>query len=353
VKIALLTDTHWGIRGDNVKFLDYFKKFYSEHFFPFLERHNIDTVVHLGDLVDRRKYINIYTAKRLKEDFFDQLIARKIDYHQLIGNHDTYLRNTNEVNSFSLIAGSHNFKFYDRATEVSFAGKKILFTPWICEDNYEHAMKMIRDTRATICFGHLELGGFQMYRGLPSHDGMSASVFSKFDLVCSGHYHTRSKSGNVQYLGAACEYTWSDFEDPRGFNVYDTATDELTFVQNPITMFKKVFYDDFNKDMKDVMSLEVESCKDKIVKVVVKNKTNPYWFDNFIEKIENIGVIELQVVEDHLNLSLEDDSDIIDEAESTMSIFNKYIDGLESKMNKTKLRRVILELHDEAMQLQD
>ena len=59
--------------------------------------------------------------------------------------------------------------------------------------------------------------------------------------------------------------------------------------------------------------------------MVVRNKSNPYVFDQYIEKIEEQGIIELQVVEDHLNLNIQDDDSIIDEAESTVDIFTKYI----------------------------
>ena len=58
MKIALITDTHWGARNDNVIFSNYFRKFYDNIFFPLLEERNIKTLLHLGDVVDRRKYIN-------------------------------------------------------------------------------------------------------------------------------------------------------------------------------------------------------------------------------------------------------------------------------------------------------
>ena len=54
MKIALLNDTHFGARNDSLIFDDFFHKFYDEVFFPYLKEHNIKTLIHLGDVVDRR-----------------------------------------------------------------------------------------------------------------------------------------------------------------------------------------------------------------------------------------------------------------------------------------------------------
>jgi DNA repair exonuclease SbcCD nuclease subunit len=215
---------------------------------------------------------------------------KEFDTHIIIGNHDTFYKNTNSVNALEELYWLNNnerFKWYDKATEVEFDNCKILFLPWICSENKEETMQLISSTDATVAFGHLEISGFAMYRGSVAHDGQDPNDFSKFDVVCSGHFHTRSSSGNIHYLGAPCEYTWSDFNDPRGFHVFDTETRKLTFIQNPISMFKKIFYDDEDMALEEIMEFDTDSYKDTIVKVVVKEKTNPYWFDCFIEKLES------------------------------------------------------------------
>ena len=58
MKICLLGDTHFGMRGDSLEFHKYIKKFYDNIFFPYLIENKIDTVFQLGDLFDRRKFIN-------------------------------------------------------------------------------------------------------------------------------------------------------------------------------------------------------------------------------------------------------------------------------------------------------
>ena len=61
MKTGSLNDTHFGARNDSPAFIKYFNRFYDEIFFPYLQEHNITTLIHLGDVVDRRKFINYNT----------------------------------------------------------------------------------------------------------------------------------------------------------------------------------------------------------------------------------------------------------------------------------------------------
>ena len=353
-KIALITDTHWGVRNDNVAFLDNSKRFLDEIFFPYIDENNIGTVVHLGDIVDRRKYININTARRLREDFLDKIKERNIEFHLIAGNHDTYFKNTNEVNAIKeLVENAYpSFKTYTKHAEsVTFDGVPVLFIPWICDDNRKQILDAIQSTPAQIAMGHLEIQGFEMYRGSIVSHGDDRGVFDRFDIVMSGHYHHRSTDGHIYYLGSHGEFTWSDFDDPRGFHIFDTATRELTFIENPFTMFKKVWYNDADDSFLQ-KKIDYKQYAGSLIKVIVTNKTNHYWFDKFIENLESENPIDIQIVEDHLNLNMENDQDIVDEAESTIDIFKKYIDSYELKnVNKDKLNKKIFDLYNEAMGL--
>ena len=354
MRIALITDTHWGVRNDSAVFHDYFNKFLENTFFPYVDQQGIKTVIHLGDLVDRRKYINFLTANRLKTDFLDRLRDRGIDCHVIAGNHDVYYKNTNKINALDeLVVGKYeNVKVYTSPETIKFDGTPILLLPWICEDNYQESMNAIKDTPAQIVMGHLELNGFEMFRGSISDHGMDHKLFDRFDVVCSGHYHHKSDTGNIHYLGAFAEYTWSDFDDPRGFHVFDTETRELTFIRNPYRMFEKVWYDDAGKTSSQIISDSQFDISNKMVKVIVKNKTNPYFFDLFIDNLEKSGPIDVQVVEDHLHLDLMDDEEIVDEAEDTLSVCRKYIGQLSLNVDQKKLERVITNLYSEALQVE-
>lgn len=351
-KIALITDTHWGARNDNMVFADYFCNFYDSVFYPYLDENRIRHVIHLGDIVDRRKYINYVTAKRMRSDFIDPIVERNITLHAIIGNHDTFYKNTNEVNSMTEMYQDRyekNIHIVSRPKEIEIDGCKIVLMPWICADTYEDSMKMINESSAQILFGHLELRGFEMYRGQAIDHGDDPAIFNRFDIVCSGHYHHRSSKGNIHYLGCPYEMTWSDYNDPKGFHVFDTETRELTFIENPYKLFHKITYNDSANDMDEALKIPDESLEGTFIKIIVVNKSNPYWFDMFIDKIEQAGAQDIQVVEDHHNLNLEDDGDIVDEAEDTITIVKKYVDKFNLNIDKTELNKVIQNLYNEAL----
>jgi DNA repair exonuclease SbcCD nuclease subunit len=350
MKIALMTDTHWGVRNDNVAFMDNSKEFLDEVFFPTIEREAISTIVHLGDLVDRRKYINIRTASRLRQDFLEPLANGGYDVHFIAGNHDTYFKNTNSVNALQeLVVDKYPFKVYDQLPwEADFDGTIVLMLPWICDENREVCLHKIKTTPAQIVMGHLELAGFEMYRGSIVSHGDDRHIFDRFDMVLSGHYHHRSSDGSIYYLGSHAEFTWSDYDDRKGFHILDTETRNLTFIENPYTMFDKFWYDD-TSILTPTEGWDMRHYAGKIVKVIVKNKTDPYMFDRCIEAFEKAGVLEMQIVEDHLNLGVAEDEDIVNEAESTVNIFKKYIDQVNSpNLDKEKLEKTIVDLYNEA-----
>ena len=368
MKIALITDTHWGVRNDSPIMHNQMKRFLDEVFFPTLDRENISTIIHLGDLVDRRKYINFVTSKRLREDFLDPICERGIDLHIIAGNHDTYYKNTNRTNSLVELIGeakpyndvirdikryptTHIYYEQPCTLHLSPDDPGLFLIPWIADDNRQITLDMIRETTAPIALGHLELNGFEMYKGHISDHGDSPKLYDKFDVVCSGHYHTKSSIGNIHYLGSPCQFTWTDYGDSRGFHVLDTSTRDLNFFANPYSIFHKLFYDDLNIELDTIVNIDFSIYKDTYVKVIIRNKTNPYWFDMYIDKLEKAGVLDLQVVEDHFHLDLEQDQDIVDEAEDTITILNKYIDGINSNDNK-KLKNIFYDLYNEAMTLE-
>ena len=103
MKIALVTDLHFGARNDNQKVADFQRLFYEKVFFPYVDEHNIQTVIDLGDTFDRRKFISYTSLKSAKEMFFNPLHQRGIETHVLVGNHDITYKNTLDVNSIDLL----------------------------------------------------------------------------------------------------------------------------------------------------------------------------------------------------------------------------------------------------------
>ena len=353
MKIALITDTHWGARGDSPAFAEYFNRFYYDHFFPYLSEHGITNIFHLGDIVDRRKCINFVTARHLRK-FVEHCDVSGIRLDVIIGNHDTSFKNTNDVNSMRELFehSTYDIRYYSDPGVVNIGGTDIAVLPWICSGNYEESMEFINKTNAQVLFGHLELAGFEMYKGAVNDHGFDSKIFDKFDVVCSGHFHHKSTRGNINYLGAPYEMSWSDYNDPRGFHIFDTETRELTYIRNPLTMFNKIHYHDQDKTLDEILAVDWDHYKGSYVKLIVHTKTNPYWFDMFVDKIEKAGVLDLQVVDDNLNLQLEDDGDIVSEAEDTLTVLNKVVEQVDSRVDKKVLYNFLSTLYNEALSVE-
>jgi len=347
MKIALLNDTHFGCRNDSPAFMAYHNRFYDEIFFPYLEKNNIKTLVHLGDVVDRRKFINFQTAHNFREKFWHRLHDLKIDTHVIIGNHDTYYKNTNEVNAIENLNIGNEVKIYTQPREVDFDGTLIQFLPWICDDNYEDSIHAIDHSSADICFGHLEIKGFEMHSGHMNEHGLEAGQFKRFEKVISGHFHKKSDDGQIYYLGSQYEITWSDYKCPKGFHILDTETRELTRVPNPIRIHKKLIYNDKENDY---VNKDLSSFKDTFVKVFVTNKTNEEMFNNLIDRLHNtVDTHEVNIIEDlNTDITASVKEDILEQGEDTLTFLGNYVEQIDSDLDKHKLKNVIKDLYTEA-----
>lgn len=352
MKVAILGDTHFGARNDSPHFAAFFEKFYKEIFFPYLEQENILHVIQLGDVFDRRKFVNFQTLNNAKKYFFEEL-NQKYTSWLLVGNHDVYYKNTNEVNSLELLLGEyHNINFVNAPTNIQLGETDALLVPWICDDNEADVMRAVKNTTAQVMFGHLELSGFEMTKGQLIDHGMDPNLFKKFDLVVSGHYHHKSQGKNVVYTGTPYEMTWSDYNDVKGFHIFDTETRELQFISNPFVLFHKLHYDDTDKDASYLATFNVEELEGCYVKLIVRHKNNHFWFDSLIDRLEKAGVVDLQVVEDHFNMDLETDDDIVNEAEDTLTILKKFVDTTDVATDKVKLTKLLRDLYEEALNLE-
>lgn len=341
-KIVFLGDTHFGCRGGSKIFHDHFEKFYKEVFFPYIDKHEIKQVVQMGDIFDNRKNISIYSLHRAKDYFFNEVGKRDLTLHILMGNHDTLFKNTNEVNSPKLLLKEYeNIKVYEEVAEVNIEGVKFAFLPWICKDNTDQSFHFIEGTTASILLGHLELIGFDMYKGTKAKHGLNPKIFHKFEMVLSGHYHTRSKQGNIEYLGTPYAMTWSDWNDPRGFHVFDTADRSLEFVENPNEIFHKIVYNG--------EAVESPNLKDCYVRVLVEDRGDPKVFAKFVEQLEGMNPASLQILDDMTEVKIVQSDDVEMNVEDTLTIIKNEVLAAEVKVSREKLENVLTDVYYEAM----
>jgi DNA repair exonuclease SbcCD nuclease subunit len=343
MKVAIITDTHYGARKGSKLFHDYFEQFYKNVFFPTLEEQGIDTVIHMGDAFDSRKSIDYQSLEWAKRVVFNPL--KNYDVHMVVGNHDTYYKNTNNVNSPDLLLQTYNnVKTYSRATEVCIGGLNILLIPWINQENEKETLKLINKTTSKVVMGHLELQGFRVNKQIVMDHGMDSKLFDKFSRVYSGHYHTRSNDGRVFYLGNPYELYWTDLNDTRGFTIFDTETLEHFPINNPYKMFYNIYYEDT-----PYQTFNTSEFQNKIVKVVVRKKTDQNQFEKFIDKLYSSNIHELKIVENFQVQDIEDFEAF--ESEDTFSILDRYIQESEISMDKTIIQKMIREVYQEACEM--
>ena len=350
MKIAIITDQHFGARKGSVLFHEYFQKFYEDIFFPAIAREGITTLIDMGDTFDNRRNIDLWSLKWAKENYFDRLRDMGVAVYSIVGNHTAYYKNNNTVNTIDLLLREYNNIVTIRDfAEYTIGGTKFAFLAWINKENEKAMTKKIKASKAKVACGHLELNGFSPYKGFEQTRGQDIEHLQKFDRVFSGHYHTRSNDGQVFYIGNPYEMYWNDVEDDRGFHFFDTETYELEPVNNPYRMFYNVYYNDTPYQTFDSRELE-----GKIVKVIVQTKTDPKSFERFIDKIQSSNVEELKIVEnfDYNNGWLHGDDDVDISEENTLSILNTYIDESEDPLDKSRAKDMFKTLYAKASEVE-
>lgn len=342
MKIALITDQHLDGRKGSLSFWNYFQRFYDEIFFPTLEKEGVSTIIDLGDTFDNRKSMDFNTFNRINENYFKRLKNYKV--HMILGNHCTYYKNTNQINSPELLLEQYNnIKIYVDPKEIKLGSKTFLMLPWINAGNKEVSLKMISESNADNVCGHLECDGFEVTPGMKFDGGFRVSDFKNFKRVWSGHFHHKSKHGNVQYLGNPYQMFWNDYKDTRGFHIYDTESDKLKFVRNPYEIFDKIFYDDTSADYN---KQDVSSYKNKFIKIVVNEKRNYQMFETLVDRLYNVGVHDVKIIETLVDT--EDLDDVELNVKDTLTLLSEYIDEIELAVDKTELKKLMQSLYIES-----
>ena len=350
MKVAILNDTHCGVRNSSNLFLDNAEKFFTDVFFPYLLANNISHIVHLGDFYDNRKFVNFNALSRCRNYFLKPLRENKMTMDIICGNHDTYYKNTNELNSLKELLGHYMNEVHivHEPTVMDYDGLKMALVPWICAENEERTIKFIKNCKADIVGGHFDIIGYEMMKGIKCEHGLDRSLFERFEAVYSGHFHTKSSQDNIHYLGSQLEFFWNDAHDNKYFHILDTDTRELTPVRNPHTMFHRIRYDDLSTDY---MDYDLSPVEGKFVKIVVINKKNQFTFDRFVDRIQNRTIHDLKIQEtfdEFIGSNVDDKVSVEDTAE----LLNNYIDGVETELSKDRIKKEMQNLMTEAQSLE-
>ena len=346
MKVAIITDQHFGARKGSKHLHDYFKQFYDDVFFPYIEEHGIDTIVDMGDTFDNRRSIDLWSLEWAKENYYDRLEKLGITVHTIVGNHTAYYKDTNAINSVDLLLKQYkNVKIYSECTEVMLDRLQVLFIPWINAENTQSSIESIKVSTSSCAMGHLELNGFRAHRGHVMEEGMASALFEKFERTFSGHYHTRSDNGRIFYLGNPYEMFWNDVNDPRGFTIFDTETLEHKSIDNPHRLFYNIYYEDT-----PFQTFDTREYEGKIVKVIVRKKSEPKKFEKFIDKLYSSGIQDLKIVENFT--FTESETFEVEETENTINILNRYIDESEFEGDRAIIKGILQKIYSQACEVE-
>ena len=348
-KVAFLGDTHFGVSDGKTLFHDFFSRVYGEWMIPLLDELGIKTIYQFGDLFDKRKGVDSFSVAESKRYYFDPLDSQRFKQHVLIGNHDSFFKETIEVNSPDLLLTEYanTVTLYQKPTTVTIGTTMVDIIPWICRDNQEEILKFIEASSSEYCFGHFEIEGFAMYKGVESQHGLSRELFKKYKKVYSGHYHTRSEDGNIVYVGTPCEMTWNDYNDPRGIHIWDSDTGEMEFIPCPFTLFKKVVYNEDTLDLKTCPDI-----KNKFVKLIVEKRTDFKKYDKYVTMLNEAGPHVLKIIEDLSDFEeVEVNVDKLD-TDDTPTMIRKHVDSVDTDLDKDRLKREMILLYTEAKALE-
>ena len=345
MKVAIITDQHFGFKKGSKHFHSYFKKFYDNIFFPVLEERGIDTVIDMGDTYDSRKTVDMYTLDWSQRNYFDRLRKMGVHLTSIVGNHTAFYKNTNAINTIDLVLREYdNIDVIVNTEERIFDKLKVLFVPWISSDERESSYAAIERSTANVCMGHLELNGFSAHHGYTMEDGHDTKPFDKFTKVFSGHFHTRSSDGKIFYLGNPYEMYWNDCNDSRGFHIFDTDTLQLEVINNPYRMYKIIRYEDTPRQL-----FKFQEYKDLIVKVVVFQKSNKKEYERFIDALSAVGPYDLKIVEKIDGSQLDDT--LVEETEDTVTLLDKFVDDLETDLDRNKIKTILKNIYQEACEV--
>ena len=351
MKVCILNDTHCGVRNSSDIFIDNAEKFFTDTFFPYLLENNIRHIIHLGDYYDNRKFINFRALNRNRHHFLKPLRDNGITMDIIRGNHDTYYKNTGELNSLKELLGHYmnEVNIIQEPTVMEYGSMKIGLVPWIDAENEKQSMEFLSNAKCDWLGGHFEISGYEMMKGIKNEHGLDRSLFKRFEKVLSGHFHTKSEQDNITYLGSQLEFFWNDAHDSKYFHILDTETRELTAVLNPHTLHHRIRYDDTKNDY---LHYPLDDVEGKFVKLVVINKSDSFTFDRFVDRIQNRNILELKIAEnfnEFLGDAVDDGSISVDD---TPTLLNSYIDAVDTDLDKDRIKAQMSELMIEAQTLE-
>lgn len=341
MKVAIISDLHFGARKNSEVFLRSQSKFISKQFAPYLKEHKIKKIFMLGDIFDNRSSTNTKVLNEVHNLFEKHL--KDFEIYLLVGNHDCYFNSSIRVNSLKPLSNFKGVHLIEDMTSVEMDGKNFVLVPWIVD-----TMKFVREfnkTNPDVCMGHFNITGFQYNKWKSSDDGINGRIFQKCKKVFTGHFHIRNRQelhgAEIVYVGSPYQLTRNDIDEDRGFIILDTDDLSYEYVNNTTSLkyIKLKFPEKFSKNTVQGNIVDVHVDFDE--------SYNENKIDKYVKKIEEYGpAIPPNIFVDNSNLLGGDlDLDAYDIGSMT-DLMREFIDTLEIT-NKEEIYDSLIDLYNE------
>jgi len=236
MQILTFSDIHFGSHQNS---LSYNKAALRtvEEYIQLCKQSHIKYGVFQGDWHNHRITIDVQTlhysrmALQKLNQYFKSVDGR---LYFCLGNHDLYYRRNRDINSLPFI--TENLRHIEVISEPLveiFTDKKILFLPWLTPS--DDLPNILGNSDASILIGHQEYSGFKWNINSSALTiGISPSMVKHFKLVLSGHYHSRQKKGNIEYIGSCLQMNFGDCNEKRGYTLVNLSNYTTEFIENTI-----------------------------------------------------------------------------------------------------------------------
>jgi len=257
MNIWLLGDLHFGVHVNSLQWLDIQKKFFYEYFIPHIKANmkDGDVLIQAGDIFENRHFLNINIFNQVRDIFKD--VADVIPIEIILGNHDVYYIDKNDVNSVATFEDwSPNIKVYTEPQLKTYNGSKFLMLPWITD--IKVLTKTLKDNvdNADYVVAHMDIQGMTYDNSRKITAGVPMSVLKSYKAIYSGHIHWAQSSGNLTYLGTPYHLNRGDIGNDKGFYQLPTDSMELEFIPNTISPeYKRI-------DVYDFMEMNLDEVKE-------------------------------------------------------------------------------------------
>lgn len=269
----MITDTHLGVRNNSIEWLDIMKEYFYDFFIPLLkkEKKEGDFLIHVGDVFDSRHSLNLLVMNEGMNIFEE--IAKVMPIVIILGNHDIYKKNSNEVNSVRVLRWVPNIKVLEEPEVITVSGKKLLFMPW--RAGHAEELECINSNPADFMFCHTEMQGLKFNRSTTIETGLDIKEIKRFRKVYAGHIHFAQQKGNFRMLGCPYPMTRSDMNNEKGVWRLDLETEEEFYYPNTVSpKFVRIL---FEKVLEMTEDEAREYFKNNFVDILV----DPKWSLNF------------------------------------------------------------------------